>query len=406
MDGGARPVLLEPNGRLPLRAGQVLAVLALAYALFAAGRIALDPAAWQWDFQVYHLARQAHALGMDPYDLASLRAVTRAEVNLPFVYQPGILALLAPLTQVDESTAKRLWLLGKLLASAGLLLAWRRSWIGPREFPWFAAFALFAFNATWMTDWSTGNAALFEQAALWGAFACLAAGRPLAFGVVVGAVAGLKLAPLLFLALPFALGRREGLRGLLGGGLAFGAALGIPALLQPDLFARWIEAVRGLEENRGLFNPSAWALAQDAADLAGLGRGAAAGLYALVVAGAVAGFVAAARRVAGWKPEDRRRAVVLLGILAFAVASPRMKDYGWIFVLPAAFAALARAPGPAWAWALASAVVSTSHLYLPELRPFTAHLFWNYHPWIVAAIAYGLALASILREPAPKDPPS
>ena len=385
------------------RAGWVLSALALACIAWRVLAIGAGWQDWQWDFRVCHLAAQAWLLGEDPYDLATLRSLATEQVNLRFLYAPSFLLAMAPLGHLDEAPAKALWLALKVLALAGMATLWLRTIVARGERHWLGPFALLAFNGTILADLHTGNAALLEQALLWLAFWFYLRGKGLPLGVLVGVVASLKLAPLVFLLLLADRSVRQRLAGAAAGLAVFGALVGWPMVLDRPLFDAWRASVAVMDENRGLFNPSAWSLAKDVADAAGAGRWLAVALHGLVAAGVAAALLVVAR-AARKRGEEGRKRLLVAAILAYAVAAPRMKDYGWAFVIPAAYVAFARWKGGAWALLLVVAAMSVDYRYVPGARE-AARLAWQYQSWLVAAAALGLACESCLRAGAFPLPP-
>jgi hypothetical protein len=294
---------------------------------------------YQWDVVVYWWGGRAFAHGASPYG-----AIPGQPEYLHFVYPPLLAAVFAPLAPLNESAAKVLWLVLKLLALWGTFRIWRRI-IGVERIavpPIF--FFTFAFGSAVLVDVTAGNIAIFEQCALWIAFAALLSRRPWLFMVVVVLIAQLKLTPVFFLGLLLVDDERPRWAPFLAGVGLFAALTGANALLLPAQTREFLASVSSLGE-RGWGDPSTLGVMQDLVDqLRGLRlplpEATAYALYLAAVAAVLAHTVRwwRARRASGTLD---RTVVVLVTLAVYALVMPRMKDYSYVALLPVGWYVLA-----------------------------------------------------------------
>jgi len=315
-------------------AGLLIALYALAllYGVVANGD------RMQWDFQTYYYAGRAFAQGLDPYDLQALSRVAGSEIGYPFAYSPVTLPVFEVLGALDLRTASVVYLALKVAALAGLIVIWRRWFIRTQPDLFFYLFLLFGFGGAIYADFASGNISVFEQLALWIAFAALNRGRTFAFTVLVVGVSLFKLTPILLLGLLLIRGGRRPGRALAGGILLFAAALGLSYAIWPHLFTSFLQGGWGFDE-RGSINPSSLALLRDIYDYL-LGRGVLPGWEGLPWLGYlawVAGVLVLTRRAAARNPSGDPRTWIYVGCLAYVLIAPRFKNYAYILLLVPAY---------------------------------------------------------------------
>jgi hypothetical protein len=309
-----------------------LYALALLYGVLANGD------RMQWDFQTYYYAGRAFAQGLDPYDLQALTQVAGREIGYPFAYPPVTLPVFEVLGTLDLRTASVVYLALKVVALAGLIAIWRRWFIRSRPDLFFYLFLLFGFGGAIYADLSSGNISLFEQVALWVAFAAFARGRTFAFTLLVVGVSLFKLTPILLLGLLLIRGGRHTGRAMAGGLLAFAAALGVSYVIWPHLFTSFLQGGWSFDE-RGGINPSSLALLRDIYDYL-LGRGVLPeweGLPWLGYLAWVVGVMLITRRAAARHPSRDPRTWIYVGCLAYVLVAPRFKNYAYILLLVPAY---------------------------------------------------------------------
>lgn len=181
--------------------GFLAGVVAVALGLALVWPMWTQPGRWQWDFRVYYLAANAHAIGLDPYDTRALGQLSGVPQTLPFVYPPHVLWLMRPFTSVPYDSAARAYLALKTAAGVGLIALLARAFLADGRDALFWVFSLAAFKGALWLDMRAGNVVVFEQLALWGAFYFFVRDRLAAFCSLVLVAASFKLAPALFLSL-------------------------------------------------------------------------------------------------------------------------------------------------------------------------------------------------------------
>lgn len=357
-----------------------------------------------WDFRVYYDAAVAIGRGLDVYDPSVRAEIAGFRSPLVFAYPPATAHLFRPFTLLAYPYAYLAWLALKLGALAALVLVWRR--LVPLDASGGTVlFGLLAFAGAIHQDLLTGNVSLFEQLLLWGGVLALVRGHDYAFAALVAVAAQLKLTPVAFLAvLPLA--RRPARFGPLLAGAATFAVLLATNALEPALVERYLARSPPLHE-RGRLNPSGLALARDVADAFAeegvrLPAGAAEALYAAIVVLLVGTALAALLR-------HRRRAggpdvvsVALLAAALYAVASPRLKPYSAIVLLPPTLYVLQRARERAL---VPLAAVLALLPLRDSLLPFATHfrLVLIYLPWFAGVAVFGCLVRELWDGPRPVD---
>jgi hypothetical protein len=378
----AQPTSLRPRWHLALEVWAAVVVVAALWQIV--GKLHL----YQWDVVVYWWGGRAFMHGASPYG-----PIPGQPEYLHFVYPPLLAAVFAPLAPLNESAAKVLWLVLKLLALWGTVRIWRRI-IGVERIavpPIF--FFTFAFGSAVLVDVTAGNIAIFEQCALWVAFAALLRRRPWVFTVIVVLVAQLKLTPIFFLGLLLVDDERPRWAPFLVGAALFATLTGANALLLPAQTREFLASVSSLGE-RGWGDPSTLGVMQDLVDqLRGLRLPLpAATAYALYLA-AVAAVLT--HTVRWWRAQRAsgsldRTVVVLVTLTVYALVMPRMKDYSYVALLPVAWYVLAGPQAVTASLAILAVLVPRP---LPQLKLWLPMVP---QPYVYAPLLAALVLWSIL----------
>ena len=326
--------LARPRWQLALEGWAAIVVLAALWQIV--GKLHV----YQWDVMVYWWGGRAFANGVSPYG-----PIPRQPEYLHFVYPPLVAAVFAPLSVLNVSATKVLWLLLKLGAFVATVRIWQRR-IGARQDVVPALFYFtFAFGSAALVDVTAGNIAIFEQLLLWLGFAALLSRRWWTFALLVIVAAQAKLTPVFFLGLLLVIDERPRWAPFLGGSLLFALAVGANAVLLPDQTREFFASISSLGE-RGWGNPSTLGAMEDLVDqLRGLRlplpRGD--GARALPRRGRddprrspCAGGARGARR-----PTSDPLLLVLVTLAVYALVMPRMKDYSYVALLPVGWYVLA-----------------------------------------------------------------
>jgi hypothetical protein len=348
--------------------------------------IASNPAL-QGDLRIYRAAAVAWTEGRNPYQPGALVGPAGNRQELPFVYPPLSLPLLRPLLVFDHRTTYFLFFGLKMAAAAALVILWRRRLF--RDDASAACLYLFcalAYAQTMKMDIRAGNISVFEQILVWAAALAFLRGRPWLFAALVASAALFKLTTAALLLLLLVDRGRRPLAALMGGLAGLALVHGVSAAMRPDLFAGFLRNAAALDD-RGRTNPAALALIRDGMDLCA--RAAPRHLdwivYGLVVLLLLAGLLLIVRQ------SDRidRAALLYSFCFAFALASPRFKDYSYILLIPPSVYVVA--------------TVLRGFPRLLALLLVCTHAF-TYQSWVAALALFIALLARLL--PRARRPPA
>ncbi|MDT0200720.1 glycosyltransferase 87 family protein [Nocardioides sp. AE5] len=354
------------------------------------------------DLQVYRWGGDAVLSGADLYG-----ATTAEIIWLPFTYPPFAGLLMAGLVWIPFTlavgawTAASTWALGRTLRI--LLTDWRNL---PESWTTYAvpmlALACFAIQPVWSNT-------LYAQVNLllmWAIVADLLGRDRRWRGALIGVAAGIKLTPLIFIALLVFTGRiREAINALLG----FMATVAVGVMLLPsESKAYWTEVLWSSDRIGGVEYASNQSVNGVLARL--LGEPAPTILWFLVAGAIALGVVVLAAY--HWRIGDRDLAVALTG-LAMLLASPISWWHHWVWVIPVAVALVrmgasrigANRLGPGLWWLAAvwvAVFVARSPMWPPrqEGREFAwspvEQAVGNAYVWAALVLVVGLAVRAWL----------
>jgi alpha-1,2-mannosyltransferase len=324
----------HPRWWLPLEiwAG-VIVVAALAQVFFKLGT-------YQWDLIVYWWGGHAFATGHSPYG-----AIPNQPVYLHYVYPPITAALFAPLSLLNVAAAKLVWITAKAAALWATVRMWQKA-TSSRDAtipPIF--FFTFAFGSALLVDVTAGNIAVFEQFVLWLGFTALLARKPWIFALLVVVIAQFKLTPIFFLGVLLVIDERPRWAPFVGGLTVFGALLASNFVAYPAQMHEFFTSISSLNE-RGWGDPATLGVMQDLVDqVQSLGINIpSATAYVLYGAAALSVLYYTFRWWMRRRAESNvdRVLVVLISLVVYALVMPRMKDYSYVALLPAAWYVLAK----------------------------------------------------------------
>jgi hypothetical protein len=290
----------------------------------------------------YYAARGALS-GLDPYNNQALQQVYG--VFAWWVYPPSALPLFLPLTLLPFAGAVIVFNVLKAIAAVALIAVWRSALPALGRDIAFWLFAGVALNTTVLQDWCSGNIAIFESLAIWGAVLLSLRSRPVAACAVIVLISLIK--PLwLVLLLPW-LATPHSTRAHRAAlcSLAIGMVLiGLWLVLDYASFLAWLHNARStLSIRYNLFE-----LAKD------LRLGLGGGLdvpwwqrpeYALYAVWCALVVVLSWRR---WRDgQSNGLQLALLLIMAIAAVNPANLSYSWVMVLPILYLAARDRP---WPW--------------------------------------------------------
>ena len=358
----------------------------------------------QWDFETYYHAVEVYDAGGNPWDRDQLVDVAGPRV-LNFIYPHHTFVFFRLFALDDLSTAKTVYLLAKLGCVVVLCVLWATCFVPRGVRGWFLAFAALGYSATIWRDLVAGNVSLFEQTLIWFGVFALLRGRLWLFCVLIILAAQFKILPICLLGLVLLSDSPHKWRYFSGSVVACALAAGGIYLTNPDAIRMFLHSAStvGGAEPGGDVNPCALALIREVtADIlerftmldAASARSTAYLPYAVYV---LAVLLALARCIRGGRDI---RSAVFLGILTYALITPRMKDYSYVLLLLPTFELIRARMGLARSGRMlpiALAVILT----LPELD-----YLWQYRPLLLAVWTWTIALTMDVAEPRREGVPS
>ena len=370
-----------------------------------------------WDFKTCYAAASLVRHGQNPYDNATLFAVSQP-YHFPFAYPLPVAWFFVPFTLLDYPSAALIWL-GLIAAGwAALAWLWWRHFHEGRYGPLFPPLMLLLFNLAVAKNIVTGNVATLESLLLWLAFLLLARGNVSAFVALLLAAASFKMSPLLFLGLPLLHPQVRRWKPVLIGAAVFGLYLGLSCACAS---ARgWLNAYQANVTfnvrdwaTRGVFNPSTFALARRLVYEAdrrlsleqNLGLGSAlylAAIIPVIVISARAGWVLARRN---WR--EIGKTAILYATLVYALIVPRFSDYSFTLVIPAALYAVGSLLPPPKSLGLIAALLLPLPFIAfspdPHFRGDFVFGSWSYWSLLMVFLCWCLLSKHILVDLRPKQ---
>ncbi len=369
----------------------MLAVTAVCgYGLLRAGLDEVVSPAGQWDFEVYYYALKVRDAGGNPWDHAQLVKAADGAVH-HLNYPPHVLPFFRLFCFDDLQRSKQVFLAVKLAALAAMMTLWLRVFIPAGFRGWFLAFAALGFNSAICRDLAVGNISLFEQTLIWFGLLALLRGRPLVFVTLVILAGQCKVLPLALLALVLVADVPHRWRWFLGS-VGVCGLIGLAVWLAYPAEARYyleLQSLVGMTEPGSPLNPCLRAFVEDLLtaalpylppDSPVRAAGITGPAYVALAAAIVAVTVLAVRR-----HRDPRWAIYL-GLCAYALIAPRMKDYSYILLLVPVFELLRpRLTGTPSGRGLALVV-------LAALAAPGVDMLWEYRPLLLAGWAWAASL--------------
>ncbi len=358
----------------------------------------------QWDFVTYYCAFKAAGMGFNPYVNSNLLKFTPPFIVglLPFVYPPYTLWFFGLFALDNYQSAAHLYLFTKLVLLAALVYLWRQKFLKKEADPFFYLYCLLAFNCAIFLDIQAGNISVFLQFILWLGFYCFLKRRLLLFCALIGITSLFKMPFLFFLGLLFFSGARRKHIFLVG---SIAAVLGIYAISyfsNPEFFLSLLVNLRRFDIKDPLHNLSTMSLSFYVFDKLSYK-----GLLTVPSLVPVVAYIAVAitvllitlktiRRIGG---ADRDRLAIFLFCVAYALITPRMKDYSYMLLIVPSFFAIKRAVDlKAYPVFLVMFMLSAKHMELPVYRVVLGDIVWSYYPLIVAYTSWFLLVFCVSRE--------
>jgi len=359
-----------------------------------------------WDFKTYYYAARAFQSGQDPYDPKVLTEIAGEEISLPFLYPPFTLVLFLPFVSLPYASAVTVYFVLKLLAIALLFRIWRK--FLERDFDFlFFPFALVVFNSAVPLDFASGNISVFEQILLWGGFLFFLRGQLFHFVSLIVIAALFKVTPLFFLVLLFFSEGRKRFLYFTAGLVAFAAIHGAGYLLYPELMTEFsgdVDRILGDQEQRGLWNPSTYALIRDIAysGMSAVDReiGMRGPFIVFLILGAVSLFLTSwvfwrEREIPREDTSEKDRGTICLLTFLYILLVPRLQVYSYLIVIPSAYYFLRRW-GDSKVYPISLFFVmslSARDVFFPGMKQFYS-FFWDYSPLLVVFVFWAVVVRS------------
>jgi len=350
----------------------------LIYSLGAIVYIDLNTAGlgYQHDFRVYYFSAEVLSGGNNPYDPHILRPL--AKTSLYCAYPPFALFFYKMFLPLDFLEAANVFIFFKTALLIILVLFWKKYFIGEKNGVLFYVFCLLAFNRTIYIDLIAGNISLIEQFLLWIAFYFFLKNRLFLFSSFVLLSSLFKLTPIVFLFLLVLTSHPKRIRYFFIFIFIFALYLLIQAQSMPFLFGKFLAHAMFTTSEVGNINPSTFALIHDIFRLINMKLGIAISpwvpkIIALFLNLFVIGvFVYVFRKIMSSNIKNKKKIILFLFCLLYALIHPRFKDYSHILLIVPAYFILTK-PLPIKAIGL---------LFAFFFIPFTTFLpgekvFWN-----------------------------
>jgi len=408
--GACRPVntrareslTLQNSPRLSLALKLFGYALLIGYCALAITDVHDQPVARQWDFKAYYYGPLAWAQGRNPYAEGVIRAVSKSDTEMVFLYPPATLYALRPLSLMPYDLARQVFLGGKVVALVLLLYLCKR--ILPKEIPeWlFWLVCLLGFNGAMYWDLAAGNISIFEQLLLWAGFLAYLHDRPSVFATLVVLASVCKITLILFLGLLLVRGRRTSVRTFVVAAVAYPILLFAPFAMEPHLIHGFFRQIFPQFTILGPWNTGILALIQEIAELKLApeflhARFAQVLLYGLYVAALLTYSRPALHRVL---TGTNRIQLIVSATIVYALIMPRFMAYSYILlILPSVFVfteVLKRAdPRYTYLGLMALSIPSVSKL--PWYSWAVLDIFWKYYP-LLLTLGMWVAYVHLLRD--------
>jgi hypothetical protein len=381
-----RRALARPRWQLALEAWAAVVVLAALWQIL--GKLHV----YQWDVMVYWWGGRAFAHGVSPYG-----PIPQQPEYLHFVYPPLVAAAFAPLSVLNVSATKVLWLALKLAAFIGTVRLWRRHIVAEQDAVPALFYFTFAFGSAALVDFTAGNIAIFEQLLLWLGFAALLSRRWWTFALLVVVAAQPKLTPIFFLGLLLVIDERPRWAPFLGASLLFALSIGANAIVLPGQTREFLASISALGE-RGWGDPSTLGVMEDLVDqLRGLRLPIPAATAHVLYLAAIATVLALTVR--WWRARRATQAhdpllTVLVTLTVYALVMPRMKDYSYVALLPVGWYALATRRELTASLAVLAVLVPRPVPQLKLWLPMVPQVY-TYAPLIAALVLWSTLTAHV-----------
>jgi hypothetical protein len=305
-----------------------------------------------WDFKTSFAAGWLVRHGQNPYDNRLLFPLI-APYDFPVAYSLPAIGFFVPFTFLDYPLAAVIWMVAMTGCWIALLVLWSRHFAGGQSSPWFPLLALFAFNLAIAKNLVTGNIATVEALLLWIAFLFLVRKKMAGFVIFLLLGASFKMTPIVFLGLPLLHPQLRRWKTV-----CLSAAIFLCYLLTTYLFApKWFPYYQAnLLFNvkewalRDIFNPSSFALSRrlvfgalpslSAEENLRMGSV----LYFILIIPIIVVSAKVMIKLSRQSWDAVGKIIILYATLVYALIVPRLSDYSFTLLIPAALYVITMLP--------------------------------------------------------------
>jgi hypothetical protein len=340
------------------------------------------------DFKIYYYTAQAFKTGLNPYPPESINQMAGFDLKTVYRYAPYTLFILRPLAELKYDDALLVFMCLKALMIIAVFYIWQLLFSKEKFGYVFTVFTIIGFNAAIYLDFKFGNISIFEQFFIWLGLYFFTKRKYMVFTVMIILASLFKFWPILLLFIFLTEGTKESFRRLV---LSFAAFALLQAALYftlPGLYISFINS-SPIDESGGGHDPSSYKLLLDVFTGAGSGKGlpfyAVYGAWAIICSAIAAFAVSKAGKGKMWE-----KAFVIM--LTYAIIVPRMKDYSFILLLPAAYYFTTKIAGKYWSLLL---LVLFSENFVNK---FTPYLIGGYYYFYVSVVIWIFGLVVLFHD--------
>ncbi len=332
---------------------------------------------YQWDSKVYYNAPVAWSQGTDVYS------------QLNFVYPPFWLPVFKVFSLLNFNTFYFVFLLFKAMALAAITLILWKSVFPKVHLGVIALLVWLGFYGSLFLDLRAGNIGIIETLLITLALREFVKKKWRRFGILIVIAASFKMTPILLLGLLLFVNEKK--KALSAFKFSVGLFLGyllLNALVFPAESKAFVLASLSRVKEGGIVAPSIFSLLNELTETGKL----------TFIAAPLYLFIVAAIAYITWKAIRKTQDplfIYSLGVTAYGLILPRMKDYGYGLLIPAAIFSLGLIDKRHGRYILVFLLIMTSTVQvLPPLVNFLTILFWNYLPMFQALLLWAILVES------------
>ena len=377
----------------------LLLILLVCYCSIIVTNILAHRDIYLWDFKAYYYAAKAFILGQNPYDAKYVSEASGSIIFYGYPYPPLTILFFELFLPLEYNKAFFIFFCLNCAFLVNIFLIWKNKFIEKGSSYLFFIFCLLAFNSTINLGLRAGNFTICEQFLLWSAFALFLENELLLFSLIIVLAASFKIQPVMFLFLLLATDDKRKYSYFIWSFFAFFFVLTLSYAFRPTLFHEFLNYISKIDE-RGITNPSTLALIQDLLKMCkknfGLVLPKITGFIIYVVA--VTTLVVLSMRsfrLLKFIGTEKKKMLVFLSCLLYALALPRFKDYSFILlIVPTYYIIMKTDRVKSYALFFILTIISAKYITLPGLG-IVYNFIWKYYPLLIAYFIFGVYICEI-----------